>query len=120
MKIMIPMLHTVKTMVTAFPNGEQIEKRTKYSNSSSFYDTYINSVRKSIYFPTLLFLKQHRFCTCKKTEDSTISQSEDSLNVIFIEGIYLQLNIIVPSIHLRGSLSQARREKLNDYLWVSF
>lgn len=114
------MLHTVKTMVTAFPNGEQIEKRTKYSNSSSFYDTYINSVRKSIYFPTLLFLKQHRFCTCKKTEDSTISQSEDSLNVIFIEGIYLQLNIIVPSIHLRGSLSQARREKLNDYLWVSF
>lgn len=59
MKTMVPLFHTVKTIITAIPNGEQIWKES--SNSSTVYGTYIRSVGKPIYFATLLFLK-HRFC----------------------------------------------------------
>lgn len=95
-------------------------KRMKYSNSSSLYDTYISSVGRPIYFTTLLFLEQCRFCTCKKTEDATVNQSEDCSNVIFIERICLQLNIILPSVHLTKRLPSYgdRREKLLGYLQV--
>lgn len=48
----------------------------------------------------------------------TVSQSEDNSSVIFVEGICLQLNIILLPVHLTENLPfhGARKEKPDGYL----